>query len=191
MTAAALAFENQAAFRGVMEAMARPGEIMTLGHVAAPPPLMAGAAAIVRSLTDYETPVWLDGMLAAAPAVAAWIRFETGAAVVADPAQAAFALVGHGADLPDFAAFSPGSEDYPDRSTTLVLQVERFSGATFSLTGPGIRTEQTLAAEPLPRGFAERWSANRALFPRGIDLLLVAGDRVAALPRTVRVARKG
>jgi len=189
MTAAALVIENQAAFRAVMDCMAHPGEIKALAGVDAPPPLTAGTAAIVRSLVDYETPVWLDDGLADA-AVAEWIRFQTGAATVADSQQAAFALIGNGAGLPDFAAFSPGSEEYPDRSATLVVQVARFSGAKFSLTGPGIQTERVLAAEPLPEDFAERWAANQALFPCGIDLLLVAGDRVAALPRTVRVARR-
>ena len=189
MTAAAPVIENQAAFRTLMDCMARPGEIGTLGFVDTPLPLMAGTAAIMRSLVDYETPVWLGEGLAEA-AVAAWIRFQTGAAVVADPRQAAFALV-NGANLPDFDAFSAGSEDYPDRSTTLVVQVERFSGAMFSLAGPGIQGERTFAAEPLPNDFAERWAANNGLFPRGTDLLLVAGARVAALPRTVRMARKG
>jgi alpha-D-ribose 1-methylphosphonate 5-triphosphate synthase subunit PhnH len=190
MIEAALVVENQGTFRALMDCMAHPGEIKTLGRVDAPAPLMAGTAAIMRGLADYETPIWLDGTLVN-PAIAEWIRFQTGAPVVTDPQQAAFALVGSGAALPDFATFSQGSQDYPDRSTTLVVQVERFSGVTFSLTGPGIRSEGTLAAEPVPDDFAERWAANHALFPRGIDVLLVADDRVAALPRTVRVTRKG
>jgi alpha-D-ribose 1-methylphosphonate 5-triphosphate synthase subunit PhnH len=183
--------ENQATFRALMDAMARPGEIKELDAPDAPAPLAAGTAAIVRSLTDYETPVWLDDALAAEPAVAGWIRFQTGAPIVADPQQATFALVADANALPDFAAFSPGNADYPDRSTTVIVQVERFTGATFSLTGPGVRTERTFAAEPLPDDFAARWAANGALFPCGIDLVLVAGTHVAALPRTVRVARKG
>jgi alpha-D-ribose 1-methylphosphonate 5-triphosphate synthase subunit PhnH len=183
--------DNQAVFRALMEAMARPGEVRVSGGIDAPAPLMPATAAIVRSLADYETPVWLDDALAAEPSVAAWIRFQTGAPVVDDPGQATFALVSDAADLPDFAVFSPGSADYPDRSVTLIVQVERFSGTAFVLTGPGIQTECSLAAEPLPDDFAGRCAGNRALFPCGIDLLLVAGDRVAALPRTVRVARKG
>jgi alpha-D-ribose 1-methylphosphonate 5-triphosphate synthase subunit PhnH len=191
MTAAALITENQGAFRALMDAMARPGEIKTLGDIEAPAPLIGGAAAIVRSLADYETPVWLDNALVAEPAVAAWIRFQTGAPVATHPGQAAFALVGNAADLPAFAAFSPGSDDYPDRSATLIVQIEHFSGEAFSLAGPGICGERTLSAGPLPDDFAERCAANRALFPCGIDLVLVAGDQVAALPRTVRVSRKG
>lgn len=183
--------ENQATFRALMEAMARPGEIKTLRGIAAPAPLMVGTAAIVRSLADYETSVWLDATLAAEPAVAAWIRFQTGAPIVTDRQQAAFAVIGNANELPDFATFSSGSADYPDRSATLIVQIARFSGSAFCLTGPGIRAERPLAAEPLPDDFVERCADNRAMFPRGIDLLLVADGRAAALPRTVCVARKG
>lgn len=183
--------ENQATFRALMDAIARPGEIRTLGRIDAPAPLMPGTAAIVRSLADYETPVWLDAALAAEPAVAAWIRFQTGAPVVSDPREAVFALIGDAADLPDFTVFSPGSEDYPDRSATLIVQVEGFSGEIFSLNGPGIRSERILAVGTLPDDFAGRCAANHALFPCGIDLHLVAGGQVAALPRTVCVTRKG
>ena len=195
MTAAALktdpVTENQATFRALMDAMARPGEIKELGDLDAPAPLAAGTAAIVRSLADYETPVWLDDALAAEPAVAAWIRFQTGAPIAADPQQAAFALVGNANALPDFTTFSPGNADYPDRSTTVIVQVERFAGAAYSLAGPGIQHRTDTSAEPLPDDFAARWAANGALFPCGIDLVLVAGTNVAALPRTVRVTRKG
>jgi alpha-D-ribose 1-methylphosphonate 5-triphosphate synthase subunit PhnH len=190
MTQAPIAIENQTAFRALMDCMARPGRIKTLGRVDAPSPLMVGSAVILRSLADYETPVWCDAMLAE-PAITAWTRFQTGAPIVTEPQRAAFALFGNAADLPDFGDFSPGSEDYPDQSTTLIIQVERFSGAKFSLAGPGIRTEWALAAEPLAEDFAERWAANRTLFPRGIDAFLVADDRVVALPRTVTVQQRG
>ena len=183
--------ENQATFRAVMEAMARPGEIKTLRGFDAPAPLMAGTAAIMRSLADYETSVWLDATLAAEPAVAAWIRFQTGAPIVTDPQQAAFALIGNANELPDFATFSNGSADYPDRSMTLIVQIARFSGSAFCLAGPGVQAERPLAAEPLPDDFVERCAGNRAMFPRGIDLLLVADGRVAGLPRTACVARRG
>jgi alpha-D-ribose 1-methylphosphonate 5-triphosphate synthase subunit PhnH len=59
-----------------------------------------------------------------------------------------------------------------------------------SLSGPGIAARTTLAAEPLPLDFRDRLSANRALFPRGIDVILVSPEAVAALPRSV-VAERG
>jgi alpha-D-ribose 1-methylphosphonate 5-triphosphate synthase subunit PhnH len=37
----------------------------------------------------------------------------------------------------------------------------------------------------------ERLAINAALFPRGIDVVLVADDAVVAIPRTTRVVVKG
>jgi alpha-D-ribose 1-methylphosphonate 5-triphosphate synthase subunit PhnH len=39
----------------------------------------------------------------------------------------------------------------------------------------------------LPRDFAAIWQRNHALFPRGIDLILCAGNQLAALPRSVSI----
>ncbi len=188
MTALDPAFASQAAFRALMEAFARPGEIRKLRCVNAPAPLAPATAALVQSLADYESPIWLDHLLTEVPAVAEWIRFRTGSPLVTDPSEAAFALVADPHGMPDFARFALGSEEYPDRSTTLVMQIDRFDGRTIAIEGPGIKAVRSLAAEPLPANFVERLRANRELFPRGIDLVLVAGEQVAALPRSLRIA---
>jgi alpha-D-ribose 1-methylphosphonate 5-triphosphate synthase subunit PhnH len=182
------AFASQAAFRALMEVFARPGEIRKIRGVTAPAPLAPATAALVQSLADYETPIWLDRPFADAAAVVEWIRFHTGAPLVTDPGDAAFALVADPYNVPNFARFALGSEEYPDRSTTVVVQVERFDGRSLSIEGPGIKTARLLAAEPLPDDFGERLRANRELFPLGLDLVLVAGEQVAALPRSIRVA---
>ncbi|HLN11310.1 MAG TPA: phosphonate C-P lyase system protein PhnH [Xanthobacteraceae bacterium] len=179
----------QKAFRAVMDALARPGRMQTLPQLSGPPaPLSAAAGALVLALADHDTPVWLDPPLAAAADVAAWLRFHTGAPVASDPVRAAFALVADPLCVPPFSAFALGTPEYPDRSTTVVLQVERFTdGPVLTLTGPGIAGSREFCASPLPDDFAERLIGNRALFPRGIDVLLVTADQVAALPRSVRV----
>jgi alpha-D-ribose 1-methylphosphonate 5-triphosphate synthase subunit PhnH len=183
---------SQAVFRAIMEALARPGEVKTLAQVVtAPSPLSATAAAVALALLDYETPLWLDSPLAGRPGVAEWIRFHTGARVTADPRQASFAIIADTADPPSFDRFALGTAEYPDRSTTLVLQVERFeSGQCLSLSGPGVASVRTLSAEPLPPDLHERLGVNHALFPRGVDLILVSRNSVAALPRSV-VAQRG
>jgi alpha-D-ribose 1-methylphosphonate 5-triphosphate synthase subunit PhnH len=184
------ALASQAVFRTVMEALARPGAPRPLAsRLAAPPPLTATAAAVALTLLDYETPFWLDQGLAAAPEVASWIKFHTGAPLTADSALAAFGFVSDPAGMPGFDAFSFGSIEYPDRSATLVLQVERFDrGEKLALCGPGIAGTRNFSAAPLPLDFRSRLIANRALFPRGVDLILVSPDAVAALPRSIRVA---
>jgi alpha-D-ribose 1-methylphosphonate 5-triphosphate synthase subunit PhnH len=182
---------SQAVFRAVMDAFARPGEIKALPHAtAAPSPLSASAAALARALLDYETPLWLDAALADVPAVAEWIRFHAGARVTDDPRQAAFAIIADPAQAPPFDLFALGTPEYPDRSTTLVMQVGGFGqGQRWSLSGPGIAERASLSADPLPGDLGERLAANRALFPRGIDLILVSPDAVAALPRSVVLQR--
>jgi alpha-D-ribose 1-methylphosphonate 5-triphosphate synthase subunit PhnH len=179
----------QSTFRVVMDAMARPGTVRRLAGIAAPAPLSPTAAAIALTLLDYETPFWLDAPLAAAPEVARWMSFHTGAPLTRDPAAAAFAFLADSAASPPFASFAPGSPEYPDRSTTLVLQVERLrEGEGLILRGPGIAGSRRLAASPLPADFLDRLADNRAQFPRGVDVLLAAADAVAALPRSLRVA---
>ncbi len=184
------ALASQAVFRTVMEAMARPGLARPLTcPLAAPPPLLPTAAAVALSLLDYETPFWLDEALADAHEVAAWIRFHTGASQVADRARAAFGFVSAPAAMPPFEVFQAGSIEYPDRSTTLVLQVARFGqGEALTLRGPGIAGTRSFSAQPLPPDFRARLLANREMFPRGLDLILVSPDAVAALPRSLRVA---
>jgi alpha-D-ribose 1-methylphosphonate 5-triphosphate synthase subunit PhnH len=181
---------SQAVFRSVMDAMARPGNIVATGGLArAPQPLGLAAAAVALTLLDYETPVWLDPALAQSPEVAAWLRFHTGAPLTDDPHQAAFGFIADPTKMPQFEAFCQGSMEYPDRAATLVLQVERLSDSGgLCLSGPGIRGSRALSASPLPADFAARMRANRALFPRGLDIILASATTLAALPRSVHVA---
>lgn len=186
---AAPVLDAQAVFRAVMEAMAEPGTARPLHAAARPPaPLSPAAAAVALTLCDHDTPVWLDPALRASEAVAAWLGFQTGAPLAHTPAEAHFALAAEPAALIALDNFSQGTQDYPDRSTTLILQVDSLdAGAPLTLEGPGIETAAKLAPTPLPRHFAEQWRQNNARFPRGVDLILAAPGAVACLPRTTRI----
>jgi alpha-D-ribose 1-methylphosphonate 5-triphosphate synthase subunit PhnH len=183
----------QAVFRAVMDAMARPGTAQTLAPALAPPaPLSRGAGAIALALLDYESPFWIDETLAGQPDVAQWLRFHTGAPIVRDTKDAAFAFFADPASVPDFESFALGTAEYPDRSTTLVLQVAHLSGTeVMNLRGPGIAGEGKLALSPCPADLVARLQSNHALFPRGLDLLFVTADAVAAIPRSTRVTAGG
>src|SRR5690606_9187527 len=87
--------DAQGCFRAIMNALARPGTLQRIdpGALEPPAPLTPTAAAVALTLFDYDTPIWLDPSLARSAAVAAFLRFHTGAPIVADALEAAFALV--------------------------------------------------------------------------------------------------
>lgn len=183
----------QSTFRSVMEAIARPGSVQqAIASVGTPRPMMHGTAAIALTLFDHDTPIWLDAEMSATSEVAKWLKFHSGAPVVDDPAICSFALIGNGAALPDLSNFSFGTNEYPDRSTTLILQVDSLKhGSAYELRGPGIDGTASLRAMIAPADLFDRLAVNETMFPRGIDVVLVSGETIVAIPRTTRLAVKG
>lgn len=175
--------DAQSAFRAVLEAMSRPGRIATIDRPPeAPAPLMPAAAAALLTLADIDTPVWSD----AGERVAAWLGFHAGCPIVPTPRAARFALA-TGA-VPMLDALDPGTEEEPQLSATLILQVAALeTGTGWRLTGPGIEHAHHLHVTGLPADFLTQWRAQRRHFPCGVDVILCAGTRLAALPRTVQI----
>ena len=183
----------QSTFRSVMDALARPGSVQRIVATSgAPSPVMRGAAAIALTLFDHDTPIWLDAAMSGTSDVTKWLKFHTGAPVIADSSICSFALFGDARSLPALDRFAFGSNEYPDRSTTLILQVESLTeGSQFELRGPGIDGTAALQAMIQPTDLFDRLAINAALFPRGIDVVLVADDAIVAIPRTTRLAARG
>ena len=180
--------DSQRIFRAVLEAMAHPGRVAAMaGPPETPRPLHGAATAVCLALLDLDTPVWLDAA-ARHRDVREGLRFHCGCPIVEDPRQARFALVVDARDMPPLAAFDGGSDEYPDRSATLIVQVaELTAGEGKRLTGPGIAGEARLAVDGLPPRFWAELRDNHARFPRGVDVVLAAPAGVAALPRTTLV----
>ena len=174
------ATQSAHAFRRVMEAMARPGTIQPITGAMPPAPLSAAAGAVLLTLCDTDTPVYLAGATDC-EAVRAWLAFHTGAPITG-PSQCMFAI-GTWEALAPLLAYRIGTSDYPDRSATLIVERDSLGAKGATLRGPGIRDTQTLS---LPE--TEAFRANRALFPLGLDFILTSGDRLAALPRTTEVS---
>jgi alpha-D-ribose 1-methylphosphonate 5-triphosphate synthase subunit PhnH len=186
-------FSAQSTFRSVMDAMARPGSVQRITAAAGTPAaMMRGTAAIALTLFDHDTPIWLDPKMSETSDVGKWLKFHTSAPVVTDSTICSFALIGNAAALPDLENFSLGNNEYPDRSTALILQVESLSqGPAFELCGPGIDGSTVLRATLQPSDLFERLAVNVTLFPCGIDVVLVHDDEIVAIPRTTRLVAKG
>lgn len=168
-----------AAFRAVMRALARPGTLERISGARPPAPLSAAAGGVVLTLCDPETPLHLAGA-ADCGTVRDWITFHTGAPLVGRDA-AMFALGSWRALLP-LSDYRHGTPDYPDRSASLIVEMEHLSARGARLRGPGIRDVSALS---LPE--TEAFQDNARRFPLGLDFIFCCGDRVAALPRTTHV----
>jgi alpha-D-ribose 1-methylphosphonate 5-triphosphate synthase subunit PhnH len=173
--------QSARAFRQILEAMARPGTIRQVEGVAPPPPLSVAAGVALLTLADPTTPLHLAGA-ASSPAVRDWVAFHIGAPLVAAE-EASFAL-GTWEALQPASRFMIGQPDYPDRSATLIVELDRLTNHGPALTGPGIELATWLS---LPETAA--FHANRALFPLGFDCLFTCGNRLAGLPRSTRVEK--
>lgn len=179
--------DAQQVFRAALDAFARPGTVQALPATSGlPQGLSPASAALLLTLADVDTPVWLP--TDTSQAARAFLKFHCGCPIVDDVASATFVCVPAGHAMPPLAACRQGDPAFPDRSATLIMEVASLStGASFVLHGPGIETTQALLADGLPQDFRAQWRDNHAGFPLGVDMLLCAGDRFCALPRTTQL----
>jgi alpha-D-ribose 1-methylphosphonate 5-triphosphate synthase subunit PhnH len=180
-------FQGQSVFKAIMDGMARPGTIQAMvADIAPPAPMGIAAGAIALTLCDHETPVWLSAALAKS-ALPTWLAFNTGASL-GDKLEARFVFLESGAMLSSFSQFALGTQEYPDRSATIVLEVEQIEGGKdLALSGPGIKSIAMIAPIGLPDSFLRLWNDNRGIFPRGADIILTSGARFVCLPRTTKI----
>ncbi|MEI6733883.1 MAG: phosphonate C-P lyase system protein PhnH [Comamonadaceae bacterium] len=178
--------ETQSAFRALLDALARPGQVKTLAP-ALPGVALGGAMArLLLTLCDEETPVWWQS---AAPDLQHWLRFHTGATVAPDPAMASFALLTDVASAPALADFAAGSAKSPEYSSTLIIELPGLQGGTETQwRGPGIEDLQRVALPGLSTDFWTQWQVNHAAFPQGVDIIFTCAEQVIGLPRTTRVS---
>ncbi|APX10309.1 phosphonate C-P lyase system protein PhnH [Tateyamaria omphalii] len=170
--------QSAVAFRGIMQAMARPGMICDVAGAVPPAPLSIAAGTALLTLCDPDTGVHLAGHCDA-QAVRDWITFQTGAPLVA--AEEAQFVVGAWSDI-DLSCLQIGTPEYPDRSATVIVAMTELRAEGATLTGPGIKDR---AALNLPDVVA--FQRNAALFPLGLDFMFTCGAQMAALPRSTKV----
>lgn len=177
----------QSVFRATLRAMAHPGtpvEIdpgtLTLAG------LDVGTVALLLALADIDTNVWLPG--ATHDDIRRYLKFHCACPFVSEVSGAVFAVVPRGQAMPALAACAQGLPSYPDRSTTVLLEVEALQGGPrVALRGPGIEDVRHIAPQGLPADFWSQWQDNHARFPLGVDVVLIQGNTLCALPRTTRV----
>lgn len=181
-------FEAQAAFRCLLNAMSYAGRVHAFEtSLDAPGPLAAATAAIALTLFDFDSPVWLDAG-AAQGSVPGFLKFHCGSPVCSNLVDARFAVITDPSRMPALDSFAIGEDRYPDRSATLIVQVESLTeGPSSTWTGPGIDGSREVRLAGLVEGFWEQWSLNHELYPLGVDIIFASAGSVVGLPRSVRV----
>jgi alpha-D-ribose 1-methylphosphonate 5-triphosphate synthase subunit PhnH len=201
----------QATFRVALDAMSHPGRAYRLPAGAVDAPGNPWATALLLTLLDHETTLWVapaPGDAGAAAPLATYLRQRTGARLVALE-DAGFALADTAGLAPGALAdvlrrLRPGTLAYPDEGATLVLTVPRLEaveadgdaraqaadGLTLCCSGPGVPAGVRRRLRLVGAG-AELVAAREAAageYPAGIDLILVDGaGRMAGLPRSTRL----
>ena len=178
--------DAQTTFRAVLCALAepaRPGPLpVCLDDIGIAP----GALAVVLALADADTPLWVSPDLG--PDVRDFIRFHTGASIISDPSSSALALVGSVSTLPALDQFCLGTALTPEESTTIIVVVDDFThGAEVELDGPGYENPRRFRVAGINGARWQDFVKNHRLFPAGVDVIFVADDLVAGLPRSSRI----
>lgn len=206
---------TQTSFRCLLDAMARPGRVQrleaaTLQQLQFPPAISPAMAALLLTLCDADTRVWISPAFGASAAqVHAYGRFHTGLVTVDDPRRAEFAFM-PAADAPErtLRELPHGSDEVPQEGATLVIDAPmiaaleedaagRVTGLLHPedadptpwvrLTGPGVQHAHRLAVGGLSLAFWRVRQSMQSRFPRGVDVVFTCGERMAAVPRSTRV----
>ncbi len=170
------------AFRAAMNAMARPGQSFDITGATPPEGISTAAGTLLLTLCDPETKLFLADDVDS-EALRAWITFHTGAPIVA-AGEADFALGGWDALMP-LDQYRIGTSEYPDRSTTLIIEQPAFGAPNAVLSGPGIKDQIKM---DLPD--VAQLQRNTVMFPLGLDFFFTAGTQVMALPRSSQISEE-
>lgn len=181
--------DAQRVFRGVLEAMARPGTRQRLPALArVPEPLSPAFAAVALTLLDQDVTAWLSPALTGG-AVRDHLVFHTGVRMVTTPGAAAFVLCASPGEIPPLVTLSQGTSDYPDRSATVVVDCAQPSSEDVAarLEGPGIETSLHVTLAGFGVELWQQLRENHRAYPLGIDLIACVDDAVVCLPRSTAI----
>lgn len=179
--------EEQATFRALLDAMARPGTVHRLPSPRPEDGAWGGALLVLQALLDHEVTFHVLGDQTMPHDQ---LLRRTGARS-APLDRADFVLARGGGAVAAVEEAREGGFEEPERSATVVLLAASLcgDGVALTLSGPGIESTSMLAVEGLPAEAFEALRRRTVTFPEGVDAILVdTAGRVAALPRSTRIA---
>lgn len=163
-------------FRVLCDAMSRPGTVQQA-------PAVPADHAIAATLVDHEVSTHTDDE-DIREGLSNQGRFDE-----AQPCEADIVHT-HGVPSWDVGELARGSLVEPSEGATAIYRVESLSTdpedcpTTITLSGPGVPDTRT-ASVGLPAEELDAIAAAQSPYPRGVDAIFTADDRVVAIPRSV------
>jgi len=167
-------FTAQRFYRLLLDAMARPGKIVTLSKLEIDPPegLSWSITGLAFTLLDQETTF---AVLPENESLNRYLSLNTGSRQAA-LSSAEFIIIDGRVDLPELLEINRGDLLFPDRGATLMVMAPVVGGegtdTRLTLQGPGIHGEVSLALGGLCPGNLERVQTLNREFPLGVDLMI-------------------
>ncbi|KHN49394.1 phosphonate C-P lyase system protein PhnH [Pectobacterium fontis] len=179
-------FGTQLCFRKIVKAMSEPGSLVTVPSVSGLESMSSATAATLLTLTSHTTPLFIDPRIGN-PLLLRTLCLHTNVPIATTFEDAYFVLLSGNAFSYDLMALSCGSEAEPEKSTTVILEVEGMhDGPCLKLTGPGIKTHRIISPR-LPGSVRNYLCSRPHTFPTGLDFLFTSGKKLFAIPRSTHV----
>jgi alpha-D-ribose 1-methylphosphonate 5-triphosphate synthase subunit PhnH len=173
--------DTRETFRATVDATSRPGTVESV-------PTAPADHAVLATLVDHEVTLSSgDGNLVRS--------LEREGRLTTAPFEQAAVVHVQGSTGGRVRTARRGTRKEPARGATVVYRVEDLSsgaeGTTdepttrVRVTGPGVPGSRTFGVAGLPATEFDAIREAQSDYPRGVDVILTADDRVAALPRSV------
>jgi alpha-D-ribose 1-methylphosphonate 5-triphosphate synthase subunit PhnH len=171
--------DSARAFRQIMNAMARPGHIVSLSGLTPPVSLSKAQASVALTLFDHTTMICLKGKYDN-EAVKQWLSFHTGTKYTS-PELADF-IICNKDEIGEISTLKQGNSEYPDQSATVIVEYPKLASGRCRLTGPGIKDAIMISITQIAP-----FRNGQSVFPLGIDFILTCDDKLMGLPRTTNM----
>lgn len=185
-------FDSQAVFRKVLKSMSEPGVVSKVDDNLSdvPKDLNLASYALALTLFDHDTNVALAKSLNH-QFVKQTLAFHCSSPLTENVSEADF-IVCDESEIPALSELKLGTEDYPDQSCTLIIQVNDITENTLKvggclLTGAGIQQQREIECSALSDSFIQQREQLQKLFPLGVDVIFSCDDEFFCLPRTTLV----
>ncbi|MHB1404498.1 MAG: phosphonate C-P lyase system protein PhnH [Desulfitobacteriaceae bacterium] len=192
-----LVHDIQAAFRKIVDAMSRPGQINSIKEQADKLDLESGCfnSTLVLALMLLDTEQTFH-VVAARPSATTGLITRLTYAKAAGTERADYIFVLNDAKPEDiekaFRAAYPGNLMNPHKSALIIIEADAVSNdRNLILTGPGIEKESYVKVKTTDHWVELRADKNSE-YPLGVDLIFTDTDaNILCIPRTTQVRKQG